>query len=647
MTIATTLAGTMDAQSLSNRALEKTSGVSRDTIRRIRDGAVSPTLEQVEKLAGALDITAAALIGVDPTPAVPAATADGTAGVILRDLVECPLNPRKSFDPDSIEQLAASIAAQGLLQNLLLRPAAEPGRFEIVAGARRFRALCFLAEAAGDVRGETVDETWPVPARIEDLSDQDVVMMAIVENLQREEVPPLEEAAALAAAVDAGVDTEDLARKIGRTRRWVQQRVQLCRGLSDPAKQALATGEINLAQARALARAPETRQADVLDRIVTQREWGQNVDEKDVTEMITGDMIPVDRAAFDVIESGLEIFNDGDGNEYFQDADAFKLAQVAEAERQAGELRAAGWAWVEIRDGAETYSTFWAGEFEKGKKADGAGVIIELNRFRMLKVHTGLIKPKRADATATVKADARPKDPIPKALQKQARNTKTWTLQLELARTENRALPVALVVIGLLRRSPVRLLKDPIGGFDHQPTLLQQQILIDLLEQMPEACRLDADRYHGDFKSGFDWSACLDWLLEDEERLHRIFAALIATQVGSWNGHDTGLGDHPLIPAIARVADTAVQPGDWTLEEAYLKALTKPQLARVAIQAIDGLDPATTKAEIDAMKKGDAVKWILDHPDRRQGWIPPELHFADEKTVRARLGEIKNEEVSE
>src|SRR4051794_14688105 len=114
-----------------------------------------------------------------------------------------PDQPRKHFDPESISLLAHSIADAGVVQPLLVRPLPD-GRYELIAGERRWRAAC-----------EAQIET--VPAVMRDESDTERLQTALIENVTREELNPVEEARACAALVEnLGLTKEDLGRRLGR-----------------------------------------------------------------------------------------------------------------------------------------------------------------------------------------------------------------------------------------------------------------------------------------------------------------------------------------------------------------------------------------------------------------------------------------------
>ena len=127
--------------------------------------------------------------------------------VRLADIVPNPLQPRRSFTDDELTELAASIRENGLLQPLVVRPA--PGsadRFELVAGERRYRAIASLG--------------WEdVPVLVRDATDDTLLVLALVENLQREALSPLEEAEGYRALSDRfSMSQSDIARAVGKDR---------------------------------------------------------------------------------------------------------------------------------------------------------------------------------------------------------------------------------------------------------------------------------------------------------------------------------------------------------------------------------------------------------------------------------------------
>ncbi len=146
--------------------------------------------------------------------------------------------PRRVFDKDAIEELANSIAAKGMLQPILVRPKG-PDNYEIVAGERRWRA----AQKA---------QLHKVPVIIRELTDEETAEIALIENVQRVDLNPVEEAAAYARLSDVyGRTQEDIAKAVGKSRSHVANIMRLL-GLPQKALDALSTNAISMGHARAL-----------------------------------------------------------------------------------------------------------------------------------------------------------------------------------------------------------------------------------------------------------------------------------------------------------------------------------------------------------------------------------------------------------
>ena len=149
-----------------------------------------------------------------------------------------PDQPRKRFDPDSIEVLARSLADTGVIQPLIVRPL-DDGRYELIAGERRWRA----AQHAG---------LETVPALIRDEDEIQRMQIALIENMAREDLNPVEEARACAALVEElGVSKEELGRRLGRSRVAISNLVRLL-DLPDEVLALLEDGSLSEGHGRAI-----------------------------------------------------------------------------------------------------------------------------------------------------------------------------------------------------------------------------------------------------------------------------------------------------------------------------------------------------------------------------------------------------------
>ncbi len=181
--------------------------------------------------------------------------------------------PRTRMDPQSIAELADSIKAQGLIQPILVRPV-ENGKYEIIAGERRWRA----SQLAGLTQ---------VPVVIRAVADKAALAMALIENIQREDLNPLEEATGIQRLVDEFEMTHEVAAQaVGRSRSAVTNLLRLL-NLSKAVQDLLMQGKIEMGHARALLAVSGPRQAEMAHQIISRnlsvRETEQLVGQTETT----------------------------------------------------------------------------------------------------------------------------------------------------------------------------------------------------------------------------------------------------------------------------------------------------------------------------------------------------------------------------
>jgi ParB family transcriptional regulator, chromosome partitioning protein len=165
--------------------------------------------------------------------------------------------PRTRMDEGSLYELAESIRSQGIMQPVLVRPLTG-GRYEIIAGERRLRA----AALAG------LDE---VPVLVKDVPDETAAVMALIENIQRENLNPLEEAQGLQRLThEFGLTHEDAAKAVGRSRSAASNLLRLL-NLAEPVQQMLMAGDIDMGHARALLALDKARQITSASEIVARK----------------------------------------------------------------------------------------------------------------------------------------------------------------------------------------------------------------------------------------------------------------------------------------------------------------------------------------------------------------------------------------
>jgi len=203
-----------------------------------------------------------ALLG-DASPKVSAATED-SAGNQSQDgtLTEVPVEfvqrgkyqPRIDIDPDSLEELSASIKAQGVMQPIVIRPI-KANRYEIIAGERRWRA----AQQAGLEK---------VPAIIREVADEAAIAMALIENIQREDLNPIEEARALSRLQEEfELTQQEVAEAVGKSRTAVTNLLRLM-NLENEVKTLLERGDLDMGHARALLSLEVQQQVEMARKVV-------------------------------------------------------------------------------------------------------------------------------------------------------------------------------------------------------------------------------------------------------------------------------------------------------------------------------------------------------------------------------------------
>lgn len=298
-------------------------------------------------------------------------------------------NPRRKIDRKAIEGLAASIRTDGLLHNLVVKPVqGKRNRFEIVVGERRFQALKLLED-----RGE-LPEDFSVAVEVRDeLSKDDSLRIATVENLQRQNMTPLEESAALTKLVHKGVTLEDVVAQTGLSASTIKRRLAL-NALCTEAKKALAKGELSLSQAEALTLGSREAQLRILARISDGCEFtadeirGSLLDDRPTVAMA---IFPTEKYTGTVTT---DLFAE-DETTYYDDTEQF-FALQREAVDALVKHHEASAAWVEV---TEEYNVpDW--RYRKAKKKEPKGVLINLSPSGEVEVIEGLAKTKIEKETA-------------------------------------------------------------------------------------------------------------------------------------------------------------------------------------------------------------------------------------------------------
>lgn len=398
----------MKTAGLSGRALSRLSGVDDKIIRDLLKRRKACLDDTWGRLAATPEIAdgqlAAKLIkeGVEIPDAIdpaPARTTPAPAHAVRQDAPPSGLtllawnelapgdNYRKTFPEEELLQLAESIADKGLLQNIVARPIkadddAQPSVLRparLVAGERRWRAIGELVK-----QGRWNGAERNIPVRLESLDDTEARALALIENLQRQEVPVLEEAEGFKALTALGWDTEKIAATCHIAQRTVQDRLQLFDKLKPVARMALAEGQITLDQARAIVSTPFEAEQNELVTLAVRN--GYNA--AGLRDRAKRGKVPVRRAAFELKLYKGEFIGTG-ADRVFADTDAFLKLQHKAAQKKAEEIEASGrFACVELLEHGQDfdYSQFrYLDEEDVAAETDEAArelhVFVSVNRW--------------------------------------------------------------------------------------------------------------------------------------------------------------------------------------------------------------------------------------------------------------------------
>lgn len=215
-----------------------------------------------------------ALIGEDTTAAATAQAAESTALEIDIDLIEPnPEQPRTRFTDDKLQELAQSIRVNGVVQPIVVR--SRGGRYQIVAGERRWRAA-------------QIAELRKIPAFVREVSDEKLLELALVENIQRQELNPIEEANAYRRLIEnIGLTQDQIAERVGKDRTIVTTSLRLLR-LSDDIQRSIEEGVLTAGHGRALLTTDDAKVRREVANYAIDNEWSVREIEKAIKRVVAG-----------------------------------------------------------------------------------------------------------------------------------------------------------------------------------------------------------------------------------------------------------------------------------------------------------------------------------------------------------------------
>jgi ParB family chromosome partitioning protein len=551
-------------------------------------------------------------------------------------------NPRSAIDQDGIESLAASILADGLLQNLVVRRAkGKKPRYHIISGERRYRALSLLLER------DQIAADYPVHVDLRtDLTDEDVLRLSTVENVQRENLTPLDEAAAFAQLIQQGAKLDELAAQTGLSGTTIKRRLALA-SLSDEAKAALQSRTITLAQAEALTLGTHDAQRDILTRL----ESGYHDDADDIRNILLNRRPTVAMAIFPMEQYQGTLTTDlfaEDTASYFDDVEQFFALQrqaVANLAKRYEETAD----WVEVTECRQIQS--W--HYDAAEEGERGGVLINLAPSGEVEVRERLVRhdieaETVAETADTPLAPARERPEYSTPLRHYMAHHKSMAVQHVLFNHPRKAKEVAVVMmLGASDWPRVSLTRHACLGSlaqEDAPPIAYQAVEQHTL-RLVKALNLSDDEDIGEEDGKTPgWELLLDAFKgttktyeavkalsdEDLDDLHLLLPVLC---FGQGNCDQVDSGDS-LFNRVAR--DIGVDMRDhWRPDTAFLSRRTKPQL--LAITAEIGLNEGGPVAKL---KKSELVTLLANRFERASNieepgesdqkthdWLPEAMRF--------------------
>ena len=530
-------------------------------------------------------------------------------------------NPRKAFDEDSILGLAQSIKTDGLLQNLIVGKAKGKKKLHpIICGERRFRAISHLVEN-GDF-----PKDYEITVEIKDDLDADTALrIATMENIQRQDLTPLEEAQALTKLVQDGEKLDDIVAQTGLSAHTVRRRLVLMQ-LSETVKECLETGEITLSQAEALSVGTYEEQERCLN-MAKSGYW----DAEDIKDRILGDLPTLSMAIFErelyTGEYTTDLLGEDD-NTYFNDAEQFFELQKQAAEELAESYREKA-DWVEFVEG---YFSSW--QYGRAEDGETGGVIVSLSASGAVEVHEGLIKTKADEDTANSLKE-KPKATYPTRLRRYMAMHKSVVVQSALI--ENPRVAKQLAVANKLYRFKNH---DCLSYFEQEETTSPALIIIN------EQAKALLTHFGHDSEDATwrDLGYLFNYDLEDaykavkdlsDDVLESLLVTLDALEFGQLFTDQLDTYEGSIFNQVAQ--DLRVDMRNyWRPDEAFLKRRNKVQLQQIVtdsgcFQKFGNVAGYKKKELVTSMSKHFQHVLTLKSPNadelKATFWIPEAMAF--------------------
>lgn len=540
--------------------------------------------------------------------------------VPLSALVPGNKNPRTTVDQEAIEELAASIKRDGLLQNLIVKPLPS-GRFRVAAGNRRLRALRLLRR-----RGE-IEESHPVPVEMRKLSPRESFRLATVENVQREQLPPMDEAEAFAVLLQKGMSIDALAVQVGVGIATVKRRLALA-SLCPEAKALVRAGELALDLAEALTLGTIQTQREVLARIGS----GYVLEADDIRYLLIEGKPTAAMALFPLAEYQGSVTTDLFGapeTTYLDDTEEFRRLQEAAVERLVVEHQAAD-KWVEVIRG---YTAPWW-QYRQAEEGEAAGTVIHLAPNGRVEIREDLarheIEEKTSAVTRAPSGDAHKRSPYTAALVRYVACQKSLAVQAALLERPRRAKEVAALMLlsGFWGAARIHLRVHPcwtgIRAEQRSAAIVEEQLgslvasLGETNDIVPDDAAEQTSAVNLLISPGWESDQILERLAAaPEEVLDRLLYTLPILCFGQADIQCLDDGKSTF-NRVAQSLEINLRRY-WKPDEAFLLEHRKDQLEQIALAS----GGSVGIARIHGMKKGELVQMLGAYFDRTAS---PEPH---------------------
>ncbi len=486
----------------------------------------------------------------------------------LSEITSNELNPRTSFDDTSIEQLAQSIKQDGILQNLIVKPC--EGGYEVIVGGRRLRALHVL------LNEDEIDENYLVPVRIQDKQpDNDNLRIAVVENVQREQMHPLDEAEAFLKLTMDGVELADVAAQSGVSIPFMKRRLLLT-NLIDESKTAYREEKISLSAAEALAMGNEEDQQMLIERLND----GYMLNAGNIRSMLFRDKPSVAIALFDKEKYTGTITTDlfeAEDNTYFDDEAQFIALQDEAVDQLMQDLENdpdVDWVGIE-RDYFEKWTYRNAEEGEKG------GAVIHYRMDGKVDVYKGLVI--RENTKEIKKSEPKERPEFTKKAYNYFANQKTILAQHAIARNIRKAKEIdVLQRINLFQDAKIKTHQAMKSLTNEQKGSAECELLAQIEQDLMEFLGIELEERWYVFDSwGVDRAAYYEAVKSlTDEQLDQLFALLVAISFGKeiTTYEET---TNSLFYLFANDLDITPRQG-WTPNREYFNLHKKDQLLQIA-----------------------------------------------------------------